>query len=53
MHILQLENLMVIATLYRIRFRVEPSPVDSRTVLPIVINKFKQKYDELKLLGLQ
>ena len=31
---------------------VESSRVESRTVLPIVINKFKPKYAEQKLLGL-
>ena len=43
----------ICASAKRKRFRVEPSPVGSRTVLPIVINKFKPKYDEQKLLGLQ
>ena len=33
-------------------FMVESSRVESRTVLPIVINKFKPKYAEQKLLGL-
>ena len=32
--------------------RVESSRVESRIVLPIVINKFKPKYAEQKLLGL-
>ena len=31
---------------------VESSRVESRTVLPIVIKKFKPKYAEQKLLGL-
>ena len=34
------------------RVRLWSSRVESRTVLPIVINKFKPKYAEQKLLGL-